>query len=68
MPDEIVNDHDELKREAATYKDLEIISTVGQQLINNNYLKIKKDIAEIIENEMDRMMNTPGVEELVVKK
>ncbi len=65
---EIVNDHDQLKKEMTAWKDLEIISKVDQQEINNNYFKIKKEVASIIENEMERMLNTPELEDLVVKK
>ena len=65
---EIMNDHDQLKKETTSFKDLETVSEVDQQQINVNYLRIKKDVATIIENEMERMMNTPGLEDLVVKK
>ncbi len=65
---EIINDHNQLKKETTSFKDLEIVSEVDQQLINDNYLRIKKDIAAIIENEMERIMNTPGLEDLIVRK
>lgn len=65
---EIVNDHDQLKKEMTAWKDLEIISNVDQQEINNNYFKTKKEVASIVENEMERMLNTPELEDLVVKK
>ena len=48
---EIVNDHQLLKKELADYKDLEVVSNVEQQLITDNYLEIKKEVAAIIENE-----------------
>ncbi|WP_018612090.1 conjugal transfer protein MobC [Segetibacter koreensis] len=65
---EIVNDHKELQKEAAVYKNLEIVSNVEQRQIVENYLAIKKDVAAIVENELERMLNTPGLEALMVKK
>jgi hypothetical protein len=65
---EILNDHEQLKKEVATYKNLEIVSDVEQREIIDNYLSIKKDVAAIIENELERMLNTPGLEGLMIKK
>jgi len=65
---EIVNDHAELEKEVASYKNLEIVSNVEQRQVKDNYLEIKKDVANIIENELERMLNTPGLEGLMIKK
>ena len=65
---EIVNGHAELKKEVASYKNLEIVSNVEQRQIVENYLTIKKDVVAIIENELERMLNTPGLEGLMIKK
>jgi hypothetical protein len=64
---EIINDHEELEKELAEYKNLEEMSNVDQPQITNKYLSIKKDIASIIESELERMLNTPGLEGLMVK-
>ncbi|WP_018612087.1 hypothetical protein [Segetibacter koreensis] len=65
---EIVNDQEELEKEVASYKNLEIVSNVEQRQITRNYLCIKKDVATIVESELERMLNTPGLEALMVKK
>lgn len=65
---EIVNNHKELQKEVAAYKDLEVVSNVEQGQIVENYLGIKKDVAAMIENELERMLNTPGLEGLMVRK
>lgn len=65
---EIVNDHKELHKESSAYKNLEVVSNVEQRQIIDNYLGVKQDVAAIIENELERMLNTPGLEGLMVKK
>jgi uncharacterized membrane protein YgdD (TMEM256/DUF423 family) len=57
---EILNNHEELKAEADGYKELPIIKEVSTAMINDNYLLIKKEVGEIIESEIERMLNTVG--------
>ena len=59
---EILNNNELLKAEANSYKDLPVISQVTTQMINDNFKKIKTEIADIIENEIERILNTPGFE------
>jgi hypothetical protein len=65
---EILNDHDSLADEQARYKSLPQLSNVTQQEILDNYLHIKKDVQNIIQNEMERIMDTPELGDLVIKK
>jgi hypothetical protein len=65
---EVMNDHVALKKEQSTFKALPNISDVTSQLVNENYLKIKKDIVFIIETEIERMMNTPEMEGSLITK
>lgn len=65
---EILNDHDVLEKEAASFKNLEIVSKVEQKQVIEHYVKIKQEVTTIIENEMDRMLNTPELENLIVRK
>jgi hypothetical protein len=44
------------------------VSNVEQREIIDNYLAIKKDVATIIENELERMLNTASLEGLMIKK
>jgi hypothetical protein len=57
---EILNNQVELKAEADGYTQLPIIDEVSLAMINENYLLIKKEIGEIIEGEIEKMLNTVG--------
>lgn len=65
---EIVNDHDQLASEQASYKNLPVVSEVNQKEILENYLQIKKNVAEIIHTEMERMLDTPELTDLIIRK
>ncbi|MDE3212723.1 MAG: mobilization protein, partial [Bacteroidota bacterium] len=55
-------------KEQAAYKDLPVISKVTPQDVLANYLQIKKDIQATLQLEMERMMDTPELESLIIKK
>lgn len=61
---EILNDHDALKSESDSYKDLPIISEVTIKMVSDNFRDIKTEVAEIIETEIERILNTPGLENI----
>ncbi len=65
---EILNDHDSLANEQALYKSLPQLSNVTQQEVFDNYLQIKMDVQGIIQNEMERILDTPELEDLIIKK
>mgnify|MGYP002869825515 CR=1 FL=1 len=58
---EIINDHESLKAEAGSYLDLPIIRDISGQTVNDNFKRIKEETAEIIEAEIERILNTPGL-------
>ncbi len=64
----IINDHDTLKNEADSYKEIPIIRKIDNGMVQRNYEQVKKDIQDIIEAEMERLMNDPGLSHLVIKK
>ena len=35
---------------------------VTTQMVNENFRRIKTEVADIIENEIERILNTPGLE------
>lgn len=61
---EIINNHHGLIRENQSYCTLPIVSTVDLLMVQVNYRRIKKEITDIIEVEIDRILNTPGLESL----
>ena len=65
---EILNDHDALAKEQANYRELPILSVVKPGDILNNFLQIKKDVTSIVQTEIERMLNTPGLTDLIIKK
>ncbi len=65
---QILNDHKALLTEQDKFLGLPVIKNVTAKAIQDNYLQVKKDIREMIESEMERMMNTPDMEHLIVKK
>jgi hypothetical protein len=64
----VLNDHDALKKEEEGYKPLPVVRNVTQQMILDNFLQIKKDIDDLIQSELERMMDTPELEHLIIKK
>ena len=65
---EIINDHVALKREEENYKEIEVIRKLDSSMVQRNYFQIKQDVQDIIQSEMERMLNNPGLSHLVVKK
>jgi len=65
---EIQNDHETLAKEQSLFKDLPEITSVSQNKILENYLSIKKDVQSIVETEMERMLDTPELTDLIIKK
>lgn len=58
----IVNDHEQLKRESESQKNLPDIANITVQMVNENFRQVKQEISNIIEAEIERILNTPGLE------
>lgn len=65
---EIINDHEALKKEQDSYRDIEVIRKLDSGMVQRNYLQIKQDVQDIIQSEMERLLNDPGLSHLVVRK
>jgi hypothetical protein len=65
---EIINDHGALKKEQDNYRDIEVIRKLDSNTVQRNYLQIKQDVQDIIQSEMERLLNDPGLSHLVVRK
>ncbi len=65
---EILNDHDALKQEQDSYKEIPIIRKLDNAMVQRNYLQIKQDVQEIIQAEMERVLSDPGLSHLVIRK
>jgi len=42
--------------------------TQSSQVIQENYLRIKQEAGKIVQDELERIMNTPGLEGVIVRK
>ena len=60
---EILNDHSQLTAEFNSYKKLPVIAEVNGQMVNENFKKIKSEITSLIESEIERILNTPGLDQ-----
>ncbi len=65
---EILNDHDALAQEQDNYKEIPVIRKLDNAMVQRNYLQIKQDIQDIIQSEMERVLNDPGLAHLVIQK
>jgi hypothetical protein len=65
---EIINDHEKIKKETDNYQEIPIIRTIDNVIIQKNYLQIKIEIQEIIHSEMERIIKSPALSALVLKK
>ena len=63
-----MNDHRVLAIEQSDYKDLPVISSVTQKEMLENYFQIKKDVSTIVLTEMERMLDTPELTDLIINK
>lgn len=61
---EILNQHDLLKAEADAYRPLPQISEVNHHMVSDNFKNIKNEVIEIIEEVIERILNTPGFERI----
>jgi hypothetical protein len=66
--DEIINDHDAIARDEASYDAIQTVRSVDQAMVQRNYAEIKQDIRDIIDFEMDRINNDPTLSKLIIRK
>ncbi|WP_118975779.1 conjugal transfer protein MobC [Taibaiella koreensis] len=64
----IINDHDAINAEIKGYKSLPLVRQVDEQMVQNNYMSIKREIEDLIDIELDRMSNDPELRHLVIRK
>lgn len=65
---EILNDIPAIQKEESEYKEIPVIRKVTREMVEQNFLKIKQDVQRIAEMEIQRMLNDPGTEHLVIRK
>ncbi len=64
----IQNDHAALAAEEKAYKPIPVIRKIDSQMVQRNYNQIREEVQEIVNAEIQRMMNNPELERLIVRK
>jgi hypothetical protein len=65
---EIINDHDAIKEEIKAYKELPVLRVINPGIVQMNYLQIKQDVREIIDEVFERLLNDPAKSHLVIRR
>ncbi len=65
---EIINDHNKLKKEEGTFRQIPEIRKLSNDIVQRNYMQVKNDVDEIVQAEMSRLTNDPMMQYLIVKK
>ncbi|TDH17779.1 conjugal transfer protein TraG [Segetibacter sp. 3557_3] len=65
---EIINDHVALTEEQQNYNEIPAIRKLDNEIVQQNYLKVKQDVQDLVHSEMQRVMNDPVLEAIVVRK
>lgn len=64
----IINDHDTLKTESDSYKQIPEINKIDNAIVQRNYQQIKQEVQDIIDTELERITSDPAKDYMVVKK
>ncbi|HEX5552591.1 MAG TPA: conjugal transfer protein MobC [Chitinophagaceae bacterium] len=64
----ILNDHRSLKNEESHYQDIPVFQKLDETTVQQNYLRIKQDIQDIVQSEMEGILNDPQLQYLIIKK
>lgn len=65
---QIVNDFDAINAEESAYKPIPVIRNVDQVMVEANYNRIRQEVLDLKDSEIERMLNDPELEDLVIKK
>lgn len=64
----ILNEHRVLDQQIQNYKNIPMVRQITTEIIQENYLQIKREIQDIISSEMDRLISHPELSGLIIKK
>jgi hypothetical protein len=63
---EIRNDHQALKNEQDEYQSISIIRKIDQSMVLRNYMQIKQDVLDIAEFEIQKIIDDPALQHLMI--
>ena len=64
----VINDHDKLRKEKANFKNLPFKNEVTSEMQLAVYMQVKAEVYDLAETVMDKMLNDPSLEHLVIRK
>ncbi len=64
----VILDGTALEVEESKYVELPVVRKITQEDVLANFLQVKKDVFELIDSEIERIMDTPELEHLLIKK
>jgi len=64
----ILADFDAIGKEESQYKKIPVIRQVDNEMVQNNFLQIKRDVQDIVDSEYNRIMNDPELIHTIIKK
>lgn len=64
----IQNDHEGLKAEEAAFKPIPKIRDVSPLEVQNNFIRIKNEVVQLIQSEIERIKNDPNLAHLIFVK
>ncbi len=65
---QILNDHEALKKEQDSYKEIPVVRKLDNSIVQKNYLQIKQDVQDIINSELERVLGDPSLQHLIIGK
>jgi TusA-related sulfurtransferase len=65
---QILNEHKVLEEQIQNYKDIPIVRQITNEIVQENYLEIKRDIQQLIRTEIARLTQDPDLAYLVIRK
>jgi type IV secretory pathway TraG/TraD family ATPase VirD4 len=65
---EVVNDHVALQKEQASFEPLPLACDASQKRVFENFGQIKKEVTQLMKLEIERIMDTPELSNLIVQK
>jgi TusA-related sulfurtransferase len=65
---QVQNNHAALKKEERSYQEIPVIRKLDSTMVQRNYVQIKQEVEQIMQAEMEKVMNDPALEYLLLKK
>jgi hypothetical protein len=64
----VIQDHTTLRKEENTYQPLPVVRDLHESEVTQTYQQIKRDIESLVALELERMLDTPSLSDLLVRR